>query len=377
MRTVWQLAVATALIVAAFAASGPVLAVLLQQRGYSTAAVGAFAMIAFACVGVLIPLMPHVFARLGLVSAYRWGCSLELLGALGYALTDSLLPWCVSAVLGGVGAAALWNATEALLAQNAPPAQRGHVMGLYQTLLGAALAVGPFAPGLLGLGATQVLWGAAAAVAIAWVIAFSASSENSKTASEGANSAAHALSTWGAMRTVPALVLIAFAGGVFEAGLGAVSAAHSAANGMSLAAAASVVGAIGLGSFAAQYPAGWLADRVAPRKLFSAAGLLLLLGSAGFAFAHTWAGFTWVSAWVWGGVGGALYTLSMIRVAHIFSAASAAGGTAAMITGYTCGGALGPLVSGNVLQWGGATGLATWLGLLSCAVLWAALRVKD
>ena len=42
--------------VLSFCMFGPVLAVLLQQRGYGTAAVGAFAMIAFACVATIMPL---------------------------------------------------------------------------------------------------------------------------------------------------------------------------------------------------------------------------------------------------------------------------------------------------------------------------------
>ena len=45
---------------------------------------------------------------------------------------------------------------------------------------------------------------------------------------------------------------------------------------------------------------------------------------------------------VWGGVGGALYTLAMIRVAHEFAGRATAGGAAAIITGYTLGGTVGP-----------------------------------
>ncbi len=376
MRTVWYLAAATTLIVTAFAASGPVLAVLLQQRGHSTALVGAFAMIPFACVGLLIPIMPRIFERMGMVSAYRWGCALEVLGMVGYAagifLPHYFVVWCVSAVLGGVGAAALWNATEALMAQNAPPERRGRVTALYQTILGAALAVGPFAPALLGASAHQMLWGSAVVVLLAWLVsvltpAAPVQPVHGQTAAE--------MGTLRAMRVALPLVLIAFAGGVFEAGLGSVSAAHGASLGMSLAAAATIVGAIGVGSFAFQYPAGMLADAVDLRKVFAAAGAVLLVCSAAFALSLVWPWVTWASALAWGGVGGALYTLTMIRVAHVFPHGSAASGTAAMITGYTSGGALGPLASGSALQWGGALGLAALLGLLALAVCWAARRV--
>jgi MFS family permease len=375
MRTVWRLAMATTLIVTAFAATGPVLAVLLSQRGHSTAVVGAFAMIPFACVGLLIPLMPRIFALMGMVRAYRWGCALQVLGAVGFAaglFVPAYFPiWCASSVLSGVGAAALWNATEALMAQNAPPERRGRVTALYQTILGAALAAGPFAPAFLGASAQQVLWGSALVVLGAWGVSVLTPAQ---VHSPSHTHAAGEMGVFSAMRLVPALVLIAFAGGVFEAGLGSVSAAHGASLGMSLATAATIVGAIGIGSFAFQYPAGMLADAVAPRKVFAGAAAVLLVCSAAFAFSPAWPWLTWMSALAWGGVGGALYTLTMIRVAHQFPHGSAASGTAAMITGYTSGGALGPLMSGGALQWGGALGLALLLGALSLAVCWAALR---
>jgi MFS family permease len=356
---------------------GPVLAVLLQQRGMGTAAVGAFAMIPFACVALLIPVMPRVFARFGMGRVYLAGMALESVCTLGYiAFIDSpnaFAWWCASAVAGGIGAAAVWNATEALLAEHAPPDQRGHVMGLYQTALGAALAVGPFVPVLLGWEAKTTLAAAALVQFIALGIGLRLKLTQAEHAPAHEPSATQIGSTWQALRLVPALVMIAFAGGVFEAGLSSVSAAHGASLGLSLAQASSIVGALGVGSFVFQYPAGLAADRFAPKRVFGTAGAALLLASGAFAFSGQAPWLLYATAVVWGGIGGALYTLTMIRVAHHFDARmgpqAVASGTAAMITGYTLGGALGPLVSGSALQWGGAVGLAIWLGLLAIAVM--------
>jgi len=108
---------------------------------------------------------------MGVVRTYRAGVLLELAGVSLYVLSDHWLAWCLGSVVSGLGAAALWNATEALLAREAPPEQRGRVMGLYQTALGASLALGPFVPGLLGWGARPVLWAALAVVAVCCVLA--------------------------------------------------------------------------------------------------------------------------------------------------------------------------------------------------------------
>jgi MFS family permease len=384
MKKFWWLAAATTLVVTSFSMFGPVLAVLLQQRGMGTAAIGAFAMITFACVALLIPIMPRIFARFGIGRVYLWGMALESVCTIGYiAFMDSphaFAWWCAAAVAGGIGAAAVWNATEALLAEHAPFDQRGRVMGLYQTALGAALAAGPFVPALLG-------WSPKTTLAVAVLVQFAALGIALRLKlTQAAHTASHdqsekqISSTWQAVRFVPALVLIAFAGGVFEAGLSSISAANGAALGLTLAQASSIVGALGVGSFVFQYPAGMAADRFAPQRVFGAAGLCLLIASMAFAFSAQAPWLLYATAVVWGGIGGALYTLTMIQVAHHFDtrmgAQAVASGTAAMISGYTLGGAVGPVVSGSALQWGGAWGLATWLALLSAAVLWASQSTR-
>jgi MFS family permease len=409
VRKVWFLAASTTLVVTSFAMFGPVLAVLLQQRGYSTTLIGAFAMIPFACVALLIPIMPRVFARFGMGRCYLLGLVLEMTGTLGYTMSSSFSVWCASAVAGGIGAAAAWNATEALLAQYAPPDQRGHVMGLYQTALGAALAAGPFIPAVLHWPAQTTLVVAAvvqfAALGLTWASgiarpqpeAMPINTQNDAGASVNKGAArliggvaSHAspmhttgtMGTWQALCAVPYLVGIAFVGGVFEAGLSSISAANGASLGLSMGAAASIVGVLGLGSFLFQYPAGMAADKFAPRHVFTTAGAVLLLSVVLLAWGtqpatppdegQLWV--LWVSALVWGGVGGALYTLTMIRVAHHFNSASVAAGTAAMITGYTLGGAVGPVVSGVSLQYAGTLGLSLWLGALALAVIVLARR---
>lgn len=372
MSLVWRLALATSLIVLAFAMAAPVLAIILQQAGHGTTTVGAFAMIPFLMVALLIPVVPRVLARWGIVRAYRWGCVLQLAAILGYAVGDGLAIWSVAAVSGGIGAAALWNATEALLAREAPPQRRGRVMGLYQTGLGAALALGPFVPALLGWGARPVLWAGVVLVAICCAIAIAvprhATTEPPRHLAAG---------TWHALRAAPLLAAIALIGGVFEAGLSSVSAAYASATGLGLGAAATVAGAIGVGSFACQYPAGYAADHFRPNAVFSAAALLLFAASVAVAFAGVAPWLLWVAGVVWGGVGGALYTLTMVQVAHQFEGRATAGGAAAMITGYTAGGTVGPLASGTALDFAGVGGLAATLALLALVALWAARRLEQ
>jgi MFS family permease len=371
---VWTVGVATSVVVLAFAMLNPVLAVRLQQAGEPATLIGLFAALPFAGIALSVPAMPVVFERLGVATAYRLGLALEALGTLGYTLTDDPIAWCVLAAVGGIGAAAVWTGTEAIIAHHAPPQRRGRITGLYQTALGAAIALGPMLPGLVApfTRSPQALtWIALVLLLVLLLVALAAT----------LGPAVGALRAWSAqsqaadrrllpaLRAVPALVWIAFVGGVFEAGLGSITTAYGAHLGLTLAVAASIAGAAGIGSFVLQLPAGWLADRLAPQRLFGGAAVVLAAGSVVFAAATAWPPALWGSAFVWGAVGGTLYTLTMIRVAHRFADRSAMAGTAAVITGYTLGGVVGPLVSGAVLEVSGVTGQAAWLTALALSVL--------
>ncbi len=295
LRIVAQIALATTLLVTGFAMVGPIAAVLLQGRGFSPVQIGAFAMIPFVMVALLLPVMPRVFARFQVGRVYLAGLVLEMAAIPTYALTDSYAAWCAAAAVSGAGAAAAWNATEALIAQYSPPDRRGRITALYQTALGAALAVGPFMPGLTG-------WGAGALFAVAFGLHLAAvcltatlplgqlSVTRDARPTQG-QPGTRPLTTWTAVRLAPALVTIAFVGGVYEMGLTSITAANSAAMGLSLAAAAAVAGAIGVGSFVGQLPAGLAADRASSRTVFVTSGAVLLAAAVALGAAAALAGF--------------------------------------------------------------------------------------
>jgi len=372
LRALLRVAIAATLVVLSFSMLTPVLAVRLQKAGESTSAIGAFAMLTFLSVALMVPLMPRVFARLGVARAYRLGLMLEAAATLGYALTDRYGWWCVLSVLAGVGAAAAWNGAEALIAYNAPPERRGRFTGMYQTALGGALALGPFLPSLLPLSPRALTVLAAAALLLAIAVTLSPGVSQLRASRVGAAS----MGLTAALRRVPGLAWVACAGGMFEVGLTAVSSAYGSKLGLSLASAASIAGVLGAGSFLLQYPSGWLADHVAPRRVFASAGWLLVAGSLSFAWVTQWHSLLWVSAFVWGAVGGSLYTLTMIRVAHEFADSSAVAGAAAMIVSYTLGGAIGPAFSGWMLDRFGVVGQAAWLSVMALSVVWAAWRMS-
>lgn len=366
----WRVMLGTTCVVLSFSLLNPVLAVRLQMSGASSTAIGLFATLPFVAVAALVPLVPRLFGRIGVGQAYRLGLLLELTACLGYLLTDDYRLWCALGLMAGLGAAAAWNATEALIAHNVPASHRGRLTGLYQALLGAAMAVGPMLPRLLGLDPQQANVVAAGGLTLGLALTLAPAVARLK-AMHDDHEPMGLMAAW---RFRPTLAWAAVVGGVFEVGLGSITTAYGSQIGLDLGRATSIAGALGLGSFALQYPIGWLADHLPPRRLFAAGAGLLVLSALAFVEAASHPTLLWVCAGLWGGVGGALYTLSMIRVAHDFADSSALAGTSAMIAGYTVGGALGPVVSGWVFDHHGVAGQGLWLAVLALSLLLMQLR---
>lgn len=361
----WRVMLGTTCVVLSFSLLNPVLAVRLQTGGASSTAIGLFATLPFLSVAALVPLVPRLFARIGVGHAYRIGLTLELIACLGYLLTNDYHLWCALGVMAGLGAAAAWNATEALIAHNVPASHRGRLTGLYQALLGAGMAVGPMLPGVLGLDSTQSNLLAAGGLALGLCLTLSPAVTHLKAMHDDHEP----MSLMAAWRFRPALAWAAVVGGVFEVGLGSITTAYGSQIGLDLGAATSIAGALGFGSFALQYPLGWLADHLPARRLFVIGAVALVLSALAFIQAAQVPSLLWVCAALWGAVGGALYTLSMIRVAHDFAHTSALAGTSAMIAGYTAGGALGPIISGWVFDHHGVAGQGLWLAVLAFSLL--------
>lgn len=361
----WRVMLGTTFVVLSFSLLNPVLAVRLQTGGASATAIGLFATLPFLSVAVLVPLVPRLFARIGVGQAYRLGLLLELIACLGYLLTDDYVAWCALGLMAGLGAAAAWNATEALIAHNTPASHRGRLTGLYQALLGGAMALGPFLPSLLGLDPTQANLLAAGGLAVGLGLTL-APVVTSLKAMHDDHVPMGLMAAW---RFRPALAWAAVVGGVFEVGLGSITTAHGSGIGLDLAMATSIAGAMGMGSFVLQYPLGWLADHLPARRLFAIGAAALVLSAVAFVQSTHQPSLLWVCAALWGGIGGALYTLSMIRVAHDFADSSALAGTSAMIAGYTAGGALGPVISGWAFDHHGVFGQGLWLGVLALSLL--------
>jgi MFS family permease len=395
MGWAWLYPLALCASVMAFSVLMPRVAVQLSQAGHSGIEVGFFSMLVYLVVFLSTPIMPRLYRRFGLNKSYVLGLTFNLLSVLGLTFFQGYGWLCATALVAGLAACCLWGATETLIAFNAPAHRLGAITGLYQTLLGSVLALGPFLPGLLSLSAMQVTVLVLFCLGLAFAM-IALASRLGLTVSLGRShhyaSADHELSpnrsssgppegSWAeVLRAMPVLLLAALVGGLFEAGIGNVGSVQSMQYGVAEPRAVFFSGMVALGSLAMQWPIGLLADRFSYIKLLRSS-VLILLGISIVACSF-WASLPlwWLSALVWGGMGGALYTLTMITVGHRFRGAHTARYASATIAAYTLGCMIGPFVLGlafDVAPRQGVAAVLTLVALVALAALWLLRRPLD
>jgi len=364
LRAVALAAAATLITVVEFSLTAPVIVVELAGRGHTGLEIGAYATAPFLMLLLVSPFAPDIRARLGDALTLRIGLALATLSAGLTPLVDGLWAWAALDIAGGLAAALLWGIAERAVARHAPAGKVGQATGLYQTALAAAFMIGPLLALAAPLEFRGLLWLGAAIALAAWApIVWPGALAGLGKTDEHSDIAA----AWKTvLAAAPALLVAALLGGVYETGVGPIATAFAARHLGELAVALPAV--LAAGSLLAQWPIGLLADKVGVGRMLVATILSLAGAGALFAFADAAPWLIWPLAAIWGAIGGGLYTLVMIQVGVTLRAAAATA-TAAVVTTYTLGGAIGPPATGAASDLAGTVGVGVVLAALSLGAL--------
>jgi MFS family permease len=368
---VWRLASSGIAAVIGFALLIPYTAIRLEALGHSAAAIGFFAAVPWLAVLALAPFVAKLARAYGGATLYVQSALLSAPVPLAFALTESFAVWCLANFAIGLAAALRWIVSESWVADLVPAERRGRAIGLYETALGFSFMLGPLALSALDPSGPVPAYLGAALWLASWVFALGIPAPPQREGDTRARESGFRI----VLLAVPAAVIGAAIGGAFEVGLAGIGVYWAIGLGAAPAQAAFFAAALGAGSFAAQYPAGWLADKYSLDKTVRRAlGVLIAVSLAAPWLAETQAG-TLAVAVVWGAAGGMLYTLAMIRVGHGFSGPALLRATAAVVSGYTIGGAGGPALIGTALEFDARFGLPLTLAGFAGAALFAHARL--
>lgn len=331
----------------------PMLMLALEGRGVSSATAGLFAATGWAGIFLVTPFasaLAHAFGR----RRCLWLSALTpTLATLGLAATDHLAVWFALELVAGMASGLRWVLAEAVVAELAPPAQRGRYVGMFETMVAATFVIGPM---LLVAAGTEDL------AALPWVTGLFASglacSFLTPALIDARQTELPALG-WRGLRQVlrlhPWLLLAGFCAGFFESGIASVLPLYGLQLGLDAAGSALLVSASGVGSALLSASAGVWVDRYAGRwalrSLMLGCCLVSLAATLAMPFAARTDALVWPIVFLWGGAGGALYTVAMIDIGSRDQGLALINATAVLVLAYTLGSMAASSASGALLQW--------------------------
>ncbi len=352
------------------------LALQATADGRSALAVGLLATALWGGILLASSLAHAAVQRLGHARVFVGATAVACGATVSMALHGQFGGWLAGAFVLGLSGGWVWVAGEAWLAEAAPPAQRGLLVGLFETAVGLGLMAGPaLVPLMRGIGVPPPL----ASVAL-MVLALAVSAVLLRVEPPGAEAPDAAAASGPAAASGRALVLgllaVAMLSGLMEGGVSALLPSIAMRLGETLESAAWLGALIGAGSALMQPPAGHLADRFGVRRITLLAWAVVLLTNAVLLAAATDPGAVlWGVGFALGGVGGAVYTLMIVELGHRLSGAALVRAIGVLVTAYALGTALGPSVGGALFDAAGLPGLAGALLVLSAVGLGVTHRV--
>ena len=338
----------------------PLLLLRLKGDGVSTSMAGLFAASGWVGVFLITPFVSAITQRLGRRPTLWLAAAVPVVSTAGFLFTDWLPAWFLFDFIAGAASGLRWVLAEAVVAEFAPPDQRGRLVGLFETMVGTTFVIGPALLALVGPQNPVALWLVLGSMAIGLLwslrippLPYAADAHEARVGLHG---------VWHALRGHPLIMAVGFVGGFFESGLTSILPLYGLALGLGATAAALLVSASGLGSALMMLPAGLLTDRLsrhpgwggahgARLAIMRACSLVTLLATVLIPFV---AGAPWLAAavaFVWGGAGGSLYTLAMIDIGSREQGITLVNSTAVLVLSYTLGGVFAPALGAAMLDW--------------------------
>ena len=292
--------------------SRPLLALILEARGIDRTFIGLNA--AMPAIGVLLsaPFIPMFVEKLGMRRFLLVCLALDLCVLLQYPRFDHLYVWYALSMMIGVTTNCLLVTSETWINEIVDDAGRGRLMGIYNALIAATMALGPLVIPATGIeGWTPFLVGAFF-IAMAAIPLFWTGSHYLSPHEESSFNIATFMFV--APTLVAAVLLFAWKE---TAGLSLMP-VYGIRSGLSEAEAALMLTVSGLGGVSLAYPVGWLADRFNRYWILVLCGLIALTGAISLPYIIGVGVLLWILLFIWGGVFAGLYTVVLTIVGQRF-----------------------------------------------------------
>jgi MFS family permease len=354
------------------------IAFVLTAQGFSATAVGLVATLMWLGIFTGSWLAAHVTPRFGRERTFRRSVQALVLCFGLIAVVQGYWPWAILGFWLGAVVGVIWVTGEAWLAEIAPPERRGFYVGLFETAVGIGMMTGPVLLALIDRVGGPPFW-VAFGMGLATLAAGGLLPHRAPVAEAAAADMALPVIPWRGL--VAGIAAVALVSGLLESGSASMLPGLSLRLGFSVQEAAWLGAVIGAGSALLQTPAGHLSDRIGLHRIEITCWLLLVLMSFGlWGWGTAVSGLLWLAGFVFGGMGGVIYTLAMVELGHHLQGKVLVRATSALVVCYTAGSASGPVMGGWLFDQGGLAWMAAGLGVTAVlglgVSLWRGSRVQ-
>ena len=292
--------------------SRPLLALILEARGIERTYIGMNA--AMPAIGMLIsaPFIPLMIEKLGMQRFLLLCLALDLCVLLQYPRFDHLYVWFALGMMLGVTTNCLLVTSETWINEIVSDTNRGRLMGLYNALFAAAIALGPLVIPVTGIeGWTPFLVGALF-IALAAIPLFWTGSHYLSPYEETS------FNIFSFVFVAPTLVAAVLLFAWKETAGMSLLPVYGIRSGLSETQAAIMLTVSGLGGVTLAYPVGWLADKFNRYWMLVLCGVGTLSGTFLLPYVIDMDHLLWVLLFVWGGLFTGMYTVVLTIIGMRF-----------------------------------------------------------
>jgi MFS family permease len=322
----------------------PLLSLILDHEGVDPKLIGLSSATQSASLFVVSPLAPVLITRLGFVRTIYLCIALAVTMLLLLPLFPNVYAWFPIRFLLGGATTTIFIAGETWIVQATAEGKRGRVIGLFGFLWAGSFAAGPLIINATGIEGWPPLLAGAGIVLLASLTLPFAHAGAPKIQRAAAGGIGRLLRM--APATLTAMIML----GALDAVNDSFVPLYGIRNGLATETAVSLLTVLLAGIMLAQFPAGWLADRVEGRRLLIgvtiviAAGWLLLPAAIG----RPW--LAWPVALAIGAAGGTLWLVTLMLAGERFAGADLAAANAVRGVLYGVGSFGGPTLAGLALD---------------------------
>jgi MFS family permease len=323
--------------------SSPLLAIILDQRGYSATVIGANAATAGIASMIAVWLVAPMASRFGVTWTLAIAAVVAAASLIGFYLFESIEMWFLLRVFFNGALTLSFVLSEFWINSAAAEKQRGLMLGVYATILSLGFGIGPAILAYTGSGGFMP-FGLATVIMLASTLPVVLAKDREPVIEVGSGSRNAFISyVW----LVPLATGAVFVFGAVEQSILPMLPVYGLQIGYSEYQVSLLLVVVAAGNVCFNIPVGIWSDRMKDRRhALYTCGIIGALGTAALPWASTNTVFLVCVIFVWGGMISGLYTVGLAHLGSRLKGRELANANSAFVFCYTLGMIIGPQLAG-------------------------------